>query len=148
MNPVVVGVGNRMRGDDAAGPIALDRLTGRVDEGVRLVECSGDVTELIDALRLADRVLVIDTVVSGSDPGTLHVVDGRHGLPRGWRSGSTHLIGLAEAIELAWALEAMPAELTVFGVEAGNIEPGTELTPVVDVTLDHIVDRVAELTHA
>lgn len=148
MNQVVVGVGNRMRGDDGAGPAALDRLAGRVDASVRLVECRGDVSQLIDAWRHTDRAVVIDAVVSGSEPGTLHIIDGRQGLPPRWRSASTHLIGLSEAIELAWALEAMPAELIIFGVEAAATTPGDLLSPVVDETVDHIVERVAEMTHA
>jgi hydrogenase maturation protease len=148
MTDVVVGIGNRMRGDDAAGLVALDRLEGRVGATVRLVACSGDVSQLIDAWRSADRAVVIDAVVSGCEPGTLHIVDGRNGLPSRWRPSSTHLIGLAEAIELAWALEVMPSELTIIGVEAGGTALGEALSPPVDGTVDVIVERVAELTHA
>jgi len=148
VNQVVIGVGNRLRGDDAVGPVALDRLAGRVDTSVRLIECTGDVSKLIDAWRGADRAVVIDAVVSGSEPGTLHVVDGRHGVPSRWRAGSTHLIGLSEAIELAWALEVMPQELTIFGVEAEAVTPGETLSDAVDAAVDNIVERVAELTHA
>jgi hydrogenase maturation protease len=148
MKQVVIGIGNRMRGDDAAGPTALDRLLPLIGSSVDLVECRGDVSQLIDAWRDADRALVIDAVVSGCEAGTLHVVDGRRGIPLRWRSGSTHLIGLAEAIDLAWALDAMPAELTIFGVEAATVMPGAPLSPEVDATIGQIVARVAETAHA
>lgn len=148
MTTVVVGIGNRMRGDDAVGPLALDMLRPLVGPDVACVECRGDVSEMIDAFRGADRVVVIDAVISGAEPGTLHVVDGRSGIPARWRSASTHLVGLGEAIELAWALQAMPDELTVYGVEAATAAAGAPMTPEVEATVARIVATVAEVAHA
>ena len=82
---VVIGVGNRMRGDDAAGLVVIDRLTGRLPADVRLVESAGDVTHLLDAWRDASRAIVVDAVVSGEEPGTVHRLDARSGIPSSWR---------------------------------------------------------------
>jgi len=58
----VVGVGNRLRGDDAAGPLLVDRLSGNVrvaciDAGVapenyleKIARCDSQTVLLIDAL--------------------------------------------------------------------------------------------------
>lgn len=147
MSSIVIAVGNRMRGDDAAGPIVLDRLRLRGhEEG--LVECAGDVSDLIEAWRGADRAIVVDAVVSGAAAGTLHEVDGRCGIPAGWRSPSTHLIGLAEAIDLAAALDAMPQQLTIYGIEAAAAEPGTALSPAVEAAVDAVVARILETARA
>ena len=61
MDTVVIGVGNRMRRDDAAGPLVIDRLTVKAMAGVRLVEVAGDAPEIIDAWRGVRRAAKRET---------------------------------------------------------------------------------------
>ena len=145
---VVIGVGNRMRGDDAAGLVVIDRLTGRLAAGVRLVESTGDVTHLLDAWRGASRAVVIDAVVSGDQPGTVHRLDACSGIPSSWRSPSSHLLGLVEALELGAVLDAVPADTVVFGIEAAEIDTGSEMTGPVEAATLRVADAVLELLGA
>jgi hydrogenase maturation protease len=145
---VVIGVGNRMRGDDAAGLVVIDRLTGRLAAGVRLVESTGDVTHLLDAWRGASRAVVIDAVVSGDQPGTVHRLDACSGIPSSWRSPSSHLLGLVEALELGAVLDAVPADTVVFGIEAAEIDTGSEMTGPVEAATLRVADEVLELLGA
>jgi hydrogenase maturation protease len=144
---VVIGVGNRMMGDDAAGPVVIDRLAGRPPESVALVESVGDATHLLDTWRDARLAVVVDAVVSGGVPGSIHRIDGKGGFPSSWRSASTHLIGVVEAIDLGGAVDMLPDELVVFGIEIGKVEPGVNLSPEVDAAVDEVVEMVfAELS--
>jgi len=142
MNEIVIGIGNRYRGDDAAGPIALDRLADRVPECVPLFENSGDAAAIIEAWRDRDRVVLIDAVESGAEPGTVHRLDGRSGVPGHWRLNSTHLMSLGEAVELSWAIGCIPDELLVFGIEVGQTDHTEELSPEVDEAIDEVVEWV------
>jgi hydrogenase maturation protease len=128
-------------GDDAAGPVVIDRLVGRVPDTVVLVESVGDATHLLDTWRDARLAVVVDAVVSGGVPGSVHRIDGLAGFPASWRSASTHLIGVLEAIDLGDALDMLPDELVVYGIEIGRVEAGVMLSPEVDAA----VDRVAEM---
>jgi hydrogenase maturation protease len=149
MDTVVIGVGNRMRRDDAAGPLVIDRLAVKAMTGVRLVEVTGDAPEIINAWRGVRRAVVVDAVVSGGTPGEVHRVDAHGGVPSNWRSASTHLVGLAEAVELATVLECFPEELVVYGIEAKNVGPGEGLSRPVAKAMDDLVDAVVhEVTHA
>ena len=145
---VVIGVGNRMRGDDAAGLVVIDRLTGRLPADVRLVESAGDVTHLLDAWRDASRAIVVDAVVSGEEPGTVHRLDARSGIPSSWRSPSSHLLGLVEALELGSVLGAVPADTVVFGIEAEEIDTGSEMTGKVEAATLRVADEVLEILGA
>jgi hydrogenase maturation protease len=145
---VVIGVGNRMRGDDAAGLVVIDRLGGRLPAGVRLAESAGDVTHLLDAWRDASRAIVIDAVVSGEEPGTVHRLDAHSGIPSSWRSPSSHLLGLVEALELGSVLGAVPADTVVFGIEAAEIDAGSEMTGPVEAATLRVADEVLELLGA
>jgi hydrogenase maturation protease len=140
---VVMGVGNRMMGDDAVGPVVLDRLAGRIQETIVLVESVGDATHLLDTWRDTRLAVVVDAVVTGGVPGTVHRIDGLEGLPASWRSASTHLVGVAEAIELARAIGVLPDELVVYGIEIGKVEAGVALSPEVDAAADRAVEALA-----
>ena len=144
-DPVVIGVGNRMRGDDAAGLVVIDRLTGRLPTDVRLVESAGDVTHLLDAWQDASRAIVVDAVVSGDEPGTVHRLDARSGIPSSWRSPSSHLLGLVEALELGSVLGAIPADTVVFGIEVAEIDTGSEMTSPVEAATFRVADEVLAL---
>lgn len=145
---VVIGVGNRMRSDDGAGPAVLDRLRAAAPSNVELVESMGDIAQILDAWSGAERVVIVDAVLSGSPPGTVHELDGRSGVPTSWRSPSSHLIGLAEAIDLGESLGSLPPEVTVFGIEVENVDGGTTLTAPVDVAVAAVAEAVLRLVSA
>lgn len=142
---VVIGVGNRMRSDDGAGPAVIDRLRGSVPTDVPLVESMGDVAQILDAWKSSEWVIIVDAVMSGDPSGTVHRLDGRDGVPTSWRSPSSHLIGLAEAIELGGSLGSLPDEVTVFGIEAENVDGGTTLTAPVAAAVDQVVGEILTL---
>ncbi|MEA3502210.1 MAG: hydrogenase maturation protease [Actinomycetota bacterium] len=146
---VVIGVGNRMMGDDAVGPVVLDRLVGRLPETVALVESVGDATHLLDTWRDVRLAVVVDAVVSGGVPGSVHRIDGKKGFPATWRSASTHLIGVVEAIDLGEAVDMLPDEMIVYGIEIGKVEAGVMMGPEIDAAADEVVGMVvAEIAAA
>lgn len=131
----MIGLGNAMRGDDAAGLIAARRLHG--------VEHEGEPLALLDVWDGAQSVVVIDAVRSGGVPGTIHRFDATEPLPAALRSStSTQAVGLAETIELARALDRLPARLTVYGIEGERFEAGTGLTPAVSAAVEAVVNAV------
>jgi hydrogenase maturation protease len=128
----VVCVGNRLRGDDAAGLEVARHLRGTLPEGVSITEREGEPTALIDAWEGADALWVVDAVSSGSDAGTVHRLDaGERPLPPDPFRASTHHMSLAETVELARALGRLPAQTVVYGIEGGSFAIGQGLTPAV-----------------
>jgi hydrogenase maturation protease len=122
----VIGVGSRDRGDDAAGLLAARFLRRRLPEGVAATCGSPDPVSLIELWDGAEHAWMIDAVVSGAAPGTLHRVDAVGGrmLPRP-PCRSTHALGVADAVELARTLGRLPRSLVVFGVEAAGFALGS-----------------------
>lgn len=126
----IIGVGNPYRGDDGVGVAVVRALGGRLPAQAEAREATGEVTSLMAAWSGAPSVILVDAVVSGAPPGTLHRIEAHATpLPAHWSTGSSHALGLAEAIELARALGTLPARVIVFGVEAGCFDPGTGLSP-------------------
>jgi len=139
---VLVGIGRTDRGDDAVGPAVVHAVHAGAP-GVCVHALEGDPTELWSIWSGATRAFVCDAVVSGAAPGSLHVFDARAApLPVGLRCSSSHALGLAQAIELARALDRLPAELWVYGVEGADFEPGHGLSPAVAACVPEVAARI------
>lgn len=142
---VVIGVGNAYRGDDGAGLAVVERLRGRVPEGVDVVACEEEPTRLMDAWEGAESVVVVDAVASGREPGSLHRFDAgtEPVLARAFRS-STHAFGVGEAIELARALGTLPAHVLVYGIEGAAFAAREGLSAPVEAAVGLLADAVLE----
>lgn len=132
---VVIGVGNLWRGDDGAGLLVARLL--RDGEGstlgpMHICEARGGNMALIEAWAGAGAVFLIDAVLSGAEPGTIHRIElGSEPLPATLFRDSTHAFGVVEAVELARVLGRLPARLVIYGIEGRSFDHGTELSPEV-----------------
>ncbi|HEY6963031.1 MAG TPA: hydrogenase maturation protease [Gaiellaceae bacterium] len=127
MTVTVVGVGNAFRGDDAVG-LEVVRLL----DGVRTIECEGEPISLLDAWDGCERVILVDAMQSGAQPGTIRrIAVSDEPLPPELQRPSTHLLGVAEAVELARALGRLPPEVVVYAIEGERFDAGAALTPAV-----------------
>lgn len=146
MNPslhrtIFIGVGNPFRGDDAVGTAVLRFIRSRIPADVKVVEETGDGAELLEAWKGADRVILVDAVQSGAPPGTIHRIDARaEKLPSWFSRSSTHAFGVAEAIELAWAMNDLPPQIVIYGIVGLDFSAGTKLSPEVA----EVVPRAAQ----
>lgn len=141
---VVIGVGNRYRGDDAAGLLAARRAAELLPPGVAVLEEEGEPTVLLERWRAADAVVVIDAVASGERPGTVHRIDAAAGpVPSKLFSVSTHAMSVADVVELARALGMLPPRLIVYGIEGEHFGAGTGLSPQVAAGVEETARRVA-----
>lgn len=146
---VVIGVGNRHRGDDAIGRVVARRLRGVVPAGVEVYEQDGIATEMMGAWTGAEAAIVIDAVRSGAPSGTIHRIDA-HTTPIAPRifGRTTHGLGVAEAVALGRVLGELPPSLVVFGIEAERSAVGTDPSQPVLEAADEVVRRVLDEIHS
>jgi hydrogenase maturation protease len=137
----IVGVGQRFAGDDGVGRLVVEQLRADgfsalgVDDGAGLLNVLGTG---------ASRVVVIDAVVGGGAPGTVHVLN-RADLEEGPRPVSSHGITVLEAIELG---ERFNSELEVILIGISIHPPhslGEGLSPEVAASVGEAVRRVTRL---
>jgi hydrogenase maturation protease len=131
----VIGIGNELRGDDAAG-LAVARAVGGL-------ELTGDPVGLLELWAGAREVVVVDAARSGARPGTIHRIDAACvELPAAGRLAG-HAGGVAEAIALAGALGRLPAELRLIGIEGASFELGAELSAPVREAIALLVEELS-----
>ena len=118
MRNLIVGIGNAMRGDDAAGLIAARMVCG---DDVEVIELESNILSLLDLWDGYDTVILIDAVSSGAPRGTIHCWDVRNDrIPFEMFACSTHQFSVAETIELGKILDNLPRSLWIVGIETGE----------------------------
>lgn len=141
----VLGLGNEFRGDDGVGRVVARRLRETALPGVAVREESGEGAALMDAWKVADAVILVDAVHSGAAPGTIHRLDAsRIPVPSRFFHYSTHAFSVAEAVELARALNQLPPRLIIYGVEGKDFAAGEKLSPEVAAAVDELLARVRQ----
>jgi hydrogenase 3 maturation protease len=150
----VLGVGNRLRGDDAVGPLVIDRLrAGRPEVPAWKSEAEGDgVPVLFDCgtapenfiepvLKAgARRVLFIDACAFGADAGEFRLFDRAEIDQLAMGLVSTHTLPLTLTVELI--AQRSGADVRLLGIQPARIEFGQELSAPVSRGLSRVVEFV------
>ena len=116
----VIGLGQRVAGDDGVGLCVLDALEQDPPAGVELCRVA-DAAQLVELVQGAERVVVVDAAVAAGPPGTVRTLDAAALADSALAPVSTHGVGVGQALELATVL------------------PGGVLPPIVSVAI--AIDR-------
>ncbi len=142
---LVIGIGNAYRHDDAAGLMVARCLKEQTLSSGEVHEQAGEGTALMELWKGAERVVVVDAVQSGAVPGSIHHFNaGLHPLPAPIFRDSTHAFGLVEAIELSRALNQLPSNLVIYGIEGQNFDVGTGLSAAVLGAVNDLAERLRQ----
>lgn len=140
---LIIGIGNRLRRDDAIGPLVMDRLQ---QLGIPCTEHSGEGVGLMHLWEDHDWVLVIDAMQSSQPPGSIHLIDTTaEEIPTDLFHYSSHQFGLAQAVEMARTLNRLPQQLWILGIEGVDFDYGEQLTPTVAAAIDPAIRQVISL---
>lgn len=134
-----LGVGNLHRADDGVGPYIAERLAADpvfAAEGIDVQPHSGEGASLMHLWEGAQKVVIVDAMKSGGKLGEVRRFDAvKETLHHGVFRYSSHLFGLAEAVEMSRALGSLPAEMIIYGVEGIEFTFGAERSPEVEKVL-------------
>ncbi len=145
MRAVVLGIGNTILTDEAAGVRAVEALerAWRLPENVQAIDGGTSGMEMIEDLSNLDFLIVLDVVKTGAAPGTVVKIAGKE-IPVFFRSKlSPHQIALPDVLASLELLDTMPKEIVVLGVEPISLELGMEMTPTVAEKIPQLVAMAA-----
>ncbi|HTI13508.1 MAG TPA: hydrogenase maturation protease [Dictyobacter sp.] len=138
----VIGIGNEYRCDDSVGLVVVRTQEIQNIQGIQCHELQGDGIALLDCWTADSHVILIDAVSSGSKPGTIFRCDGKQTVTISESLFSSHLCGIAEALQLAQTLQHLPASLSIYGIVGENFEIGTELSPAVQSAVKSVTIEI------
>jgi len=142
---LIVGCGNLIRGDDAAGPVLVRILSEReMPAGVRLIDGGTAGMDVAFAMRGARRVIIIDASHIGVPPGTVHRVPGSELENLSPPEGNLHRFRWDQALGFAqWLLkDEYPDDITVWLIEGESFEPGAPLTESVQTSVEKVAEEI------
>ena len=140
---VVIGLGNLYMRDDGLGIRVAQVLKERdLGENVSVQEHPEMDLTVIENLQGASRVIVVDAVRGGKEPGTVskYALAPRKGdltqLP------SLHSLALSDILDLAMSSGMLTCPVVIVGVEPKDDSLGVGLSPEVESALPKVIEAV------
>ncbi len=142
---LILGVGNPLRGDDALGVLVVQQLQARTDlpPHVTVIDGGTEGIGLIPVMETYRRVIVVDAVMMDLPAGSIRrftwndVQLSSVGQPL-----SLHQSDLTATLLLAEALDSLPPELVIYGVQPHNTEWDHPLSQAVERALPILVEAL------
>jgi hydrogenase maturation protease len=141
---LVVGVGNSLMTDDGIGIAAVERLRDgwELNAEVELVDGGLWLLSLLPAVEDSSGLLLLDAINAKQPPGTVIELE-RDEIPRFLEAMlSPHQVGVRDLLALCSLRDSLPARTAALGIQPARIELGTELSPIVQGSLDMLLERV------
>ncbi len=143
---LILGIGNLLWADEGFGVRAIQYLERhyRFPDQVRILDGGTQGIYLVQEVREAEVLVVLDAVDYGLPPGTLKRVEGED-VPKflGVRKISLHQTGFQEVLAMAAMLGDYPDHLLLVGVQPVELEDyGGSLRPEVKAQIPAAIDEV------
>ncbi|KYC39112.1 hydrogenase maturation protease [Scytonema hofmannii PCC 7110] len=151
----IIGCGNINRSDDAVGVIIAQKLQQYLAQHphpqVRVYDCGTAGMEVMFQARGSKKLMILDASSTGSEPGAIFKVPGKEleALPE--PSYNLHDFRWDNALAAGRKIfkEDFPEEVTVYLIEAENLDFGFELSSVVkssaEVVFQEIISMIRQL---
>jgi len=141
---VIIGIGNLILRDEGLGVHVVRQLEDReLPPGVELIDGGTATMDLLPVIHEAERIVVIDALRAGGEPGTIYRVSPEDLSCETQRPLSLHQVGLLEVVGMAKQLGGH-VDVAIIGVEPKEISWGMELSPEVEAAMPKVIDAVFE----
>ncbi len=143
---LVLGLGNRLLCDDAAGPLAVDALTVSYDGAAEFCDGGTIGLSLLPQIEDAAAFIAVDAALFGAEPGTVRVFEGAAMDEQlGGRKRSAHEVALFDLMAAAALNGRLPVRRALVAVEPASTALGLEPTPAVAAAIPRLCSAVTEL---
>lgn len=144
----IIGVGNTLMGDDGIGVAVAEELsrrhpeTHRAQAGVEIVSGHTAGMGLMPHVMAAERVVFVDAIDAGDEPGSVFLFDPDAVGLSGLRSTTSHGIGIPSLIGNA-RLQGHWPRFTVYAIQIGDVMCGPDtLSPPIERTVGEVADLI------
>jgi len=148
VHTLIIGCGNLLKGDDAAGPVLIRRLWEMgLPEGVHCADGGTGGMDVAFQMRGVPNVILIDASQTGAEPGTVFRVPGNELEQLPAVAGiNLHCFRWDHALAFGrWLLkDEYPKNITVYLIEAANLEFGVELSAPVKSAIEKLAETLLQ----
>jgi len=139
---LIVGMGNLLYRDEGIGVHVIQAMEKMELPGyIELLDIGTSTMDLISYLKEVKKLVVIDAMRTGGNPGTIYRCKPEDLLPKDEGPISLHEIGLLETLNMAKKL-GMKIDTVIIGVEPKVLDWGMELTEEIKIKIPAIIEAV------
>lgn len=141
---LVIGLGNPLRGDDGIGIRAVEALVEQsLPDDVEVVDGGTGGLGIVNLMAGRRRLIMVDAADMDRDPGQFvrFTLDEARFLGDDQHL-SIHASGVRDALLLAQALQILPEQVIIFGVQPAKIDWDNTLSPQVEAVLPGLVQAI------
>ncbi|MGE4266601.1 MAG: HyaD/HybD family hydrogenase maturation endopeptidase [Deferribacterales bacterium] len=146
MKLLVLGIGNLVMNDDAAGVLAAQELMKEFPstDTLRVMDGGTLGLDLLVYIEWSDRLIIADAVDFGMEPGTVVKVDGDDIDAVFENRLSAHQMGMKDMLATAELMGVRPKEVVLYGIQTGSIEMDMTLTPQVEAGIPKLISHLRD----
>ncbi len=146
-NITIVGVGNRLLGDEGVGLHIIDKLSQiPMPPCVNIIDCGCDLLTLMAYINEPERILIIDAIRAGGEPGEIYSFDYSRLTTARVEMCSAHQVKTVDALRLIKLVcpALADSEIAVIGVEPKAMELSSNLSKEVSESIAGVMRFVLE----
>lgn len=140
---VILGIGNILLSDDAAGVHAVQLLESdpTLPQGTIVVDGGTGGLSLLPIISDAGALILVDAIDVGAQPGHIQVLAGAdlHADPARL---SVHEVGTSDLLAAARLTGVLPTRTVLVGIQPGSLDTSLELSPAVAAAMGLLVATV------
>jgi hydrogenase maturation protease len=139
---LIVGIGNLLCRDEGVGVHVIQEMKKlQLPPSLDLLDMGTSTMDLLSYLDGGKKLIVIDAMKAGGNPGTIYKCKPEDLLPKDEGPISLHEIGLLETLNMAKKMK-FEVETVVIGVEPKVFEWGMELSEEVRSRIPAIIETI------
>ena len=140
----LIGLGNLLMRDEGVGVQAVRAVEERyeIPPDVEIVDGGTSGLDLLPYIEGRDRVLFVDAVNFGQEPGYIGVLENQEIPALFARKDSLHHLGLMDVLATAQLLDVTPRHLCLIGIQPLNLEIGLELSELLQTRMELLVAQI------
>ena len=143
----VLGIGNIILSDEGFGVRVVEYLQDnyKFPENVSLIDGGTLGVELTEFITGTKKLLIIDSIDGGKEPGTLFHLVGEELKTHFREKISAHEVGIQDVLTMLELTGKAIPEVVVIGAQPYSLEAGIELTEQMKTLIPTIADRALEI---
>jgi len=150
MRVLILGIGNILLRDEGVGVHVVHELQNRdLPDDVEVIDGGTAGLDILLSQEGLYKLVVIDAIRAGKEPGTIYKTKCLApqfiaGFSAGQSQISLHQLSLLDALSACEKLNCAPKEVTIIGVEPGQICLGLELSELAKRSIPEVIRQVLE----
>lgn len=143
---LVLGLGNILMNDDGAGVVVVRELkkTFFESENFKIMDGGTLGLDLLGYIEWADKLIIVDAVDMGFEPGTVIRAEGEDINPIFESKLSPHQMGLKDILLASELTGKMHDEVILFGIQTESIQMEMTLSKHVSENIEKLKDNVSK----